>query len=259
MSNTNSNFETRYFGDTNPNIDKVDLVKRLSKYRKKHLVKFLQSIPQAGTLLDLGCGKGKSIYLLKQIRPDINIIATDITDMSSYLPPDIEFHQVSVDQILSVCSESSVDAIISEHVIEHIVYPNTMFENSLKVLKMGGQIYIETPNWTRLFMPFSPLYFWNDYTHIHPYSPMALRRAFMDYGYQELYVQSVSSIEFGKRFLHTRIENGVVKTGIPAVSNIYKPQDSIARKLFNAVLDLVFHPFSRDILIGVAKKTQYVK
>ncbi|MCA9373366.1 methyltransferase domain-containing protein, partial [Candidatus Woesebacteria bacterium] len=152
----------------------------------------------------------------------------------------------------------SFDAIISEHVIEHIVYPNKLFENSFKVLKKGGQLFIETPNWTRLFLPFSPLYFWNDYTHIHPYSPMALRRAFMDYGYEELYVKSVSSIEFGRRFLHTRIVDGAIKTGLPEITKIYKPKDSLLRKIFNAFLDLFVHPFSRDILIGVAKKPEHV-
>jgi len=260
MDNSNSAFNPRYFGgETESSKKEVEnIVNRLARYKVRHLVRFIKQIPPQGVLLDIGCGKGKTVRIIQSLRPDIKIIATDITDTSAFLPTGTIFHQASADDIAEVCAENSVDAVVSEHVIEHILYPNKKFENIFKVLKPGGTVFIETPNWTRLFLPFSPLYFWNDYTHVHPYSATALRRAFIEYGFEEQYVESVSSIEFGRRFFHTRIENGQIKTGLPAAQVVFKPKDSLARKLWNAVLDLTIHPIARDILIGVAKKPPYV-
>lgn len=256
MSNTNAAFNEKYFGvgGQGPQLSKDDYLKKLPHYKIKHIVQFISSLPQGAVLLDMGCGSGKAIRLINSLRPDVKIIATDITNMATFLPEGTEFYQVSADDLDTVIAENSLDAVISEHVIEHMVYPNKMFENTFKLLKPGGKVYIETPNWTRLFMPFSPLYFWNDYTHIHPYSRTAFRRAFIEYGFNEQYVQSVSSIDFGRRFLKTRIEDGKIVTGQPSTSKIYKAPDSLSQKLFNALLDLFIHPFARDILIAVAMK-----
>jgi ubiquinone/menaquinone biosynthesis C-methylase UbiE len=256
MDNSNAAFNSRYFGEPSKNSDSfgADTVKRLAQYKKKYLVTFINGIPKGGTLLDLGCGKGKTVRLVQFLRPDIQIIATDITDMREFLPEGTVFHKVSADELSLVCGDASVDAVISEHVIEHIVYPNTMFEGIFKVLKQSGRVFIETPNWTRLFLPFSPLYFWNDYTHIHPYSVMALRRAFIEYALKEECVKSVSSIEWGKRFMQTRVEDGKIKTGVKPAGKVFKPKDSLGRKIFNAFLDLTIHPLARDILIGIARK-----
>ena len=256
MDNSNSEFNARYFGEATKDLtlSKDDILKRLSRYKRRHLMQFIMEIPQGGTLLDLGCGKGKTVRIVNAFRPDIQVIATDITDMTDFLPENTVFHKVSVDEIEQVCASNSVDAVITEHVIEHVVYPNQMFDGIFNVLKPGGKTFIETPNWTRLFIPFSPLYFWNDYTHIHPYSRTALRRAFIEYGFVEEYVKSVSSVDFGKRFLYARIEGGAIKTGVSQHKEVFKPKDSLARKLFNALLDVTIHPFIRDILIGVAHK-----
>jgi len=256
MNNSNTAFSDRYFGkpDKSPAKSKSDYLAIMPRYRQRHLVKFIEAIPQGGTLLDLGCGKGKTVRLVQAFRPDVTIIATDITNMEPFLPEGVTFVLASADDLVEKVPLASCDAIVSEHVIEHIVYPNQYFESCYQLLKPGGRVFIETPNWTRLFLPFSPLYFWNDYTHIHPYSITAFRRAFMEYGFKEVYVQSISSIDFGRRFMKLRIEGGEVKTGQKPEFVVYKPHESKLRKLFNAILDLTIHPIARDILIGVAER-----
>jgi SAM-dependent methyltransferase len=255
MNNVNKAFSSRYFGEPSKvDHDQEYYLKRMPRYRKRHLFSFIMSIPKNGSVLDLGCGKGKTVRLIQAFRPDVRIVAVDITDMKAYLPDTVTFIQASSDTIMGVLPPQSFDAIVSEHVIEHIVYPNSYFESCFTLLKDGGRVFIETPNWTRLFLPFSPLYFWNDYTHIHPYSRTALRRAFVEYGFREEYVVSVSSVDFGARFLKTRIEGGSIKTGHALEGVVYTPKETLRAKVWHAILDLGMHPFARDILIGVAER-----
>ncbi len=257
MTTTNSEFPERYFGAATKDLEKRDTayyLGRLPKYRVKYLVGFIKSIPQNGRVLDLGCGKGKTIRLIQAFRPDIQIDACDITDMRPFLPEGINFVKCEAGEAAQFFPAGTYDAIFNEHVIEHIVYPNLMIDACFGLLKSGGRVFIETPNWTRLFVPFSPVYFWNDYTHIHPYCITAFRRMFMEYGFEEEYVISVSSMDWGRRFSKLRIEDGVVKTGYKAAAPVFKAKESTLRKVFNALLDLTLHPIMRDILIGVAKK-----
>jgi len=259
-NNTNSEFNSRYFGAPSKTgiYTQGEYLQILARYKKRHLLPFIKGIPPNGRILDLGCGKGKTVRLIRVFRPDVTIVAADITDVRAFLPEDVSFIISSADEIGRTVDLNSFDAVVSLHVIEHMVYPNAMFQSIYDILKPGGSVFIETPNWTRLMVPFSPLYFWNDYTHIHPYSRTAIRRAFVEYNFEEVYVTSVSSTGFGTRFLNTRIEEGVIKTGQLARAVVYTPKDSVLRKISNAILDLTIHPVMRDILIGVAKKPMHL-
>lgn len=257
MTNTNIEFPEKYFGAVSPEATAQTAayyLARLPKYRVRYLVGFITSIPQNGRVLDLGCGKGKTIRLIQAFRPDVQIDACDLTDMQPFLPPGIHFVKCEAGAAADYFPAGTYDAIFNEHVIEHIVYPNSMIAACMTLLKSGGRVFIETPNWTRLFVPFSPHYFWNDYTHIHPYCTVAFRRMFMEYGLSEEYVSTVSSMDWGRRFLKTRLEDGVVKTGFKSETLVFKAHESKGRKIWNAFLDLTLHPIMRDILIGVARK-----
>ncbi len=250
-------FPERYFGiaSDRPTLYSADeYILRLPKYRIKYLLGFIKSVPKGGRLLDVGCGKGKSIRLVRAFRPDIKIDACDLTDTKSFLPEGVNFVKCEANDITNHFLNNTYDAILNEHVIEHLVYPTEMIAGFFTLLKSEGRVFIETPNWTRLTVPFSPLYFWNDYTHIHPFCMTAFRRMFIEYGFQEEYVKSVSSIDFGRRFLKLRLENGALKTGLKQETGVFKPNETKTRKVFNAILDLTLHPIMRDILIGVAKK-----
>lgn len=76
--------------------------------------------------------------------------------------------------------DSSFDCVVSLAVIEHLRDPSNFLLESMRVLKSGGFIWLSTPNWQ-----FCSKTFYNDYTHVKPYTPFSLVRLLRDFGFEE--------------------------------------------------------------------------
>ena len=66
-------------------------------------------------------------------------------------------------------SGASIDTALAYSVIEHLRDPSVFLNECLRVLKPGGFIILEAPNWH-----FSHRGFFDDFTHVRPYSPQSL-------------------------------------------------------------------------------------
>ncbi len=68
------------------------------------------------------------------------------------------------------------------HVLEHLTNPLDVGKEIKRVLKTGGRLYVETPNWVSLFIPSfgfhreqqGPFNFFDDPTHLKPWSSHGL-------------------------------------------------------------------------------------
>ena len=113
--------------------------------------------------LDLGCGDQHLKHPVTS--RNLNYIGLDITDVN------FEFEKLPIEN-------NSIDIVASLAVIEHISNPDNFLTEILRVLKPGGIIYITTPNWS-----FDYKAFYNDPTHVKPYTPITLERILLMYGY----------------------------------------------------------------------------
>jgi SAM-dependent methyltransferase len=212
---------------------------------KKYLITFIKALPQNARVLDVGCGAGKTIRVIKTFRPDVTILGTDISDVRAILPHDVEFTQGSAEDLGTMYPAESFDAVICQHLIEHLIFPMPLTEGILKVLKPGGMLFIETPNWTRMFAPFAHFFFFNDYTHVHIYTPFSLRRLLLEFEFTVNQVVTVSScVWFPKP-----IPKSAIAAQETATQNSYVHQSTGSR-----ILARLLNPFMRDILIAVATK-----
>jgi len=79
---------------------------------------------------------------------------------------------------------NSIDFVTLNAVIEHIENPEHIFKEIKRVLKKDGFVFIRTPNWQMDFKNF-----YNDPTHIKPYTPMSLENSLKLFGFNSIFLE----------------------------------------------------------------------
>ena len=79
--------------------------------------------------------------------------------------------------------DCSVDVVTATSLIEHLHSPKLMLEEALRALKPGGAIILVTPN-----IRYTGASFYDDPTHVHPYTEISLHRVLVNAGYFDPYV-----------------------------------------------------------------------
>ena len=166
--------------------------------RYKPRWRFFDEIKNTGKILELGCGRGVNFHNLQLLSSTAEFYGIDIMSPQE-IDPLIQYQKINLDKDNLPFPDNTFDAIIFTHVIEHLRNPLTICSEIHRVLKPGGRIYIETPNWTTMFAPSfgmwreqgHPFNFFDDPTHIKPWSKQGL---FGFLGECRLRVERVSTI-----------------------------------------------------------------
>lgn len=245
-----SQFPKGYFAASHstrvPTKDELD--RDLAPF-KRTLVQFVKNLPKNAKVLDAGCGVGKALKTILAYRPDVKVYAMDITDMRDYIPKEVPFQIGVVEKVHEMYEASFFDAIICQHVFEHLLYPMPAMEAFKKVLKTGGKLFLETPNWSRAILPFSETFFWNDYTHIRIFTRFTMERLFHDYYFDIEEIKTVSSSGITVR------DDSIAK-----IKRVFKKENQsfirLFKKAFRVGIIRILSPFLKDILIvvGVNRK-----
>ena len=123
----------------------------------------------SGINVDLGCGdKGFSEYL-----KTIDIIS---------FPYDYPFFDIEKDRLEH--ENESIDFITMNAVLEHIKNPDNIFKEIRRVLKTKGLVFVRTPNWQM-----DCKNFYNDPTHVKPYTPTSLKQTFELYNLKTIFIE----------------------------------------------------------------------
>ncbi|MBN9034394.1 bifunctional 2-polyprenyl-6-hydroxyphenol methylase/3-demethylubiquinol 3-O-methyltransferase UbiG [uncultured Rhizobium sp.] len=170
-------FENRFRGST------AEIGKRTERY----LPIFKQTGPVAagGVVLDIGCGRGEWLSLLRR-----NNIATRGIDLNASMVAEASALGLDVlagDALAYLRSlpENSLAAITGFHIVEHLAFRDlvTVFDEARRALMPGGVILFETPNPENLVV--GACTFNYDPTHNKPLPPDFLRFIAEARGYDE--------------------------------------------------------------------------
>jgi len=152
--------------------------------RQHQYVPYVQNVvTQASPLLDIGCGRGEWLNILK----DSNIPATGIdTNAASVQECSAQgLNVLHADAItyLSNIEEKSLGAITLFQVLEHLPFPTMvhLLRLALRALVPGGVLIAEVPNSETLSVGAST--FWIDPTHERPLFPGLLEFLATEVGY----------------------------------------------------------------------------
>lgn len=135
---------------------------------------FVASTPKGGRLLDIGSSDGETLNHFAELRPDLKLLATDIAGAPDKYPHGCEFHRGNVETDPLPWPDGSIDAITCMHLVEHLHTLHLLTKEVVRLLRPGGQVYIETPHPRSLMVPRQPpeapvrftLNFYDDPTHV---------------------------------------------------------------------------------------------
>ena len=112
-------------------------------------------------VLDVGCGKGRFLRVLRETEPDAEYWGVDISDeMLHFVPPEIHTRQGSMTAL--PFEDGFFDAAYATESLEHAVEIDRAVAEICRVVKPGGRIAIidknaaewgrlKTPEWERWF------------------------------------------------------------------------------------------------------------
>ena len=148
------------------------------------LESLLPAFPRA-QWLDIGCGRGEWLEAVSKL--GYSILGLDSNPVSVLRCRDKRLNAEERDALayLRSLDDGSVAVVTAFHVVEHwpMHYVLALVQETVRVLKPGGLLIVETPNPAKLLT--GTAHFWNDPTHYHP---IPLKLLEFVYEYYELSV-----------------------------------------------------------------------
>jgi len=126
-------------------------------------------LEQDTVLLDLGSADGAFVNVCA--RQGMQAVGLDISD-----GVDFEVDRFPVE-------DASVDVVTATSVIEHLHSPANMLNETMRVLRPGGAFILVSPNWY-----YSARTYFDDPTHVHPYSQKSLAAVLQSYEFEQISV-----------------------------------------------------------------------
>lgn len=161
-----NSFEERFRGSRDSVADK----------QKRHLDIVIKAHEKSTNksdfrVIDLGCGRGEWLQLLKESNIDAIGIDENADFVSICESRGLSVKDQDIVTYLGQQPDDSCGAISAFHVVEHLSFPVlwTLFKETIRVLAPGGVAIFETPNPSNLRV--AAHYFLTDVTHVRPIPP----------------------------------------------------------------------------------------
>ncbi len=131
-----------------------------------------------GKIMDIGCGSGETLLLLKESGWDVFGMDIDTNAIKVAKKRGLKNVHIGTYESLNEYKDNYFDAIRMYHVIEHIDDPINCMRLAYKKLKKGGEIIIGTPNISSFIASLMKQYWYNldSPRHLYLFSPYTLTR-----------------------------------------------------------------------------------
>jgi O-antigen chain-terminating methyltransferase len=162
------------------------------KERQKIYLPYIETIHskiEGFRVLDLGCGRGEFLELLRE--EGVSAIGIDNNYSMIRQCEELGLEAIYIDSYdyLIKQKKDSYGAVTGFHIVEHLPLKRIvgLFDEVLRVVKPGGMAIFESPNPENLLV--STLYFYKDPTHLVPIVPDTLKFILEDRGFADVEVK----------------------------------------------------------------------
>ena len=241
--------------------------RELIKSRLEIYLPFIEKIkeiqPKPKTI-DLGCGRGEWLELLSENDCEAQGIDLDEGMLQACTQRGFNVKRQDAIEALRNLDDASISVVSGFHIVEHLPFEvlQTLVQESLRVLKPGGILIMETPNPENIKVATENFYL--DPTHIKPIPSALLTFLPEFYGYNRtkvLRLQESKEIEKEVNISLFQILEGVSRDYAiiaqkEAPNNILRLFDEIFKKDFGLSLHNLASRFENRLLSMEQKATQ---
>lgn len=140
----------------------------------------VDGLPQAASVVELGCGDLQLLKQIQVVRPDLDLHGVDV----SPLPDNIElcgikFYQRNVAEFEGA---RKFDLVLGVDVLEHLADPQALTITAAGLMAERGKLYVSVPSTGKLLL-MGDANFYSDYTHVRPFNEKSLNRLLTDSGF----------------------------------------------------------------------------
>ena len=128
-------------------------------------------------VLDIGCCTGKALKCFAE-NQDFELYGIDVRDEDV---EGITFKKCNLEEESIPFEDNYFDFIYNKSVLEHVHNTDNFLREALRVLKPGGVFVALTPDWKS-----QQHIFWDDYTHVKPFTRKGLRDALIIHGFEDV-------------------------------------------------------------------------
>ena len=230
------------------------------------LENILESLPDKSKVMDYGCLGWKLLGM--STRKDLQHHGCDITQPAE-IPNGAYFYLIDQQKNKIATEGDKFDLVVASHVLEHVYHPIDLFQELVRITKPDGLIYLETPSERSIMVkstknPDSHAFFsfWDDPTHIRPWTPASLYRLAISCGCVPTYWGYKGTwkdkIIFPFLYLYYKIVDDEYK-----IAQILKPAIGwecflVAKKSKNIKgIHKYVYPYLRDVAKGVNSAVKF--
>ena len=187
--------------------------KAIRKRIKRYIPLIKKALHNAGggPVLDLGCGRGEWLELLRE--HDIQAKGLDLNRIMVSQCRDLDLDVACMDVIshLRQQKDHTYGTITGFHIIEHLPFHTqiTLLDETLRVLKSGGMVLFETPNPENILV--GACTFYTDPTHIRPIPPVTAAFLMKERGFTDVSILRINvnpTIKLENPFLQEQFATG---------------------------------------------------
>ncbi|MDD5558628.1 class I SAM-dependent methyltransferase [Candidatus Methylomirabilis sp.] len=171
-----SYLETHY---TRDEYSETAYPQRLCDHIVSHYIRPHVGNVEQKTILDVGSGKGN--HLVGFARRGLIALGLDKRKECLKVLDTFDIRECDLERDPFPFETESLDIVFSKSVIEHVANADNFLKETYRILKPGGLAILMTPDWrTQAHL------FWDDYTHVKPWTRKGLQNALIIHGFEEV-------------------------------------------------------------------------